>query len=131
MYVAESRADSLNLGTFNGIDVGAPGPEIDPYLWQNVLAALDGIESEEEHSPAEGDPKFAKTASALNPDSQEDESSSEDSQEVDDEGLDQRTEHAAIASRNQKRNRRTESDDEGSLDELQSSSPRKRGRFVR
>lgn len=69
LYVAESRADSLNLGTFNGIDVGAPGPELDPYLWQNVLAALDGIESEEEHSSAEVDPKFAKMASALNPDS--------------------------------------------------------------
>lgn len=127
LYVADSRAESLNLGTFNGIDVGAPDPELDPNLWQRVLVALDGTEKdEEEQSPAEADPKFAMMTRALNQDS------SEDSQEdVTEDEWEQGTDLAAIAAWNKKRDHPTQNGDEDSSDELQVSSPRKRYKFDR
>lgn len=128
LYVADSRVDSLNLGTFNGIDVGAPDPELDSNLWWEVLDALDGI-GDEEHPPAEVDPE---SAMMTNLDNEEEEDGSEDSREDENEGLGQGTELGATATWRRKRDHPIESDDAsgGSSDELQAPASRKRGRFV-
>lgn len=135
LYVTDSRADALNLRTFNGIDVGAPDPELDPRLWQDVLASLVGIENQEEHSSAEIDPMLTMMTGALSQDSEEAEEKSSDATQSDgNEELTQRTELAAIADWNNKRGRPTESDDDnqGSSDELQGpSSSQKRSKFFR
>ena len=134
LYVTDSRADALNLRTFNGIEVGAPDPELDPMLWQDVPAALVGIENQEEHSSAEIDPMLTMMTGALNEDSEmeAEEQSSDATQKDGNEDLTPGTELAAIADWNKKRGRPTKSDDnEGSSDELQGPSSQKRSRFFR
>lgn len=133
LYVADSRAEALNLRTFNGIDVGASDPELDPRLWQDVSAALVGIENQREQSSAEIDPMLTMMTGALNEDSgDEAEAEAESSDATPNDGnadLTPQTKLAAIADWNRKRGRRTES--EGSSDELQGPSSQKRSKFFR
>lgn len=42
-YWSEDRASSLDLATFNGIDVGEYDREREPGKWREVLAVLDGV----------------------------------------------------------------------------------------
>lgn len=43
IYVADSRAEALNLATFNGVNVGPHDRERDPKAWRHVLTILDGM----------------------------------------------------------------------------------------
>lgn len=129
---ADSRAESLNLETFNGIDVGTLHSELELDLGQNVLSALHAIENEEEHhSPVAFDPKSGMMTGAPCEDSDENKGSSEEPQEDEDEmDVGQGTAVSATAVWNKKRDRPVEGDDnnEGSSDELQDLSLQKRGK---
>lgn len=42
-YWTEDRASSLDIATFNGIEVGEYNKEREPKKWREVLAVLDGL----------------------------------------------------------------------------------------
>ncbi|MCJ1467372.1 hypothetical protein MMC07_005996 [Pseudocyphellaria aurata] len=115
-YVADSRAEALNLTTFNGINVGAPDAGPDPKLWRDFLAAMDDIAEEGEgQSLAEAKRGFAMMSRSTE-DSEE--TQEEDIEEME---LDERTEPVARAAWNKNKGHPLKELDgnESSGDELQ------------
>lgn len=134
-YVADSRAESLNLGTFNGINVGPTDAEPDPKLWRDFLAAMDVIEDDEGHSVAEADHKFAMTSLGPSQSTDDEDDSNEEMQEEDENEdemeLDEVTEPVARAAWNKNKGRPIKGLDgnESSLDELQAPPWQRRGQI--
>lgn len=56
-FWGEHRAECLDLGTFNGIEVGSRDPDRDPKAWRDTLRVIDGETSQKE-APA----KMSKAA---------------------------------------------------------------------
>lgn len=44
IFLSDSRIESLDLLSFNGIEVGATNDERDPRLWRNALAVIDRVQ---------------------------------------------------------------------------------------